>query len=172
MAAAGKQIWAPLCSEDLLLHWGKNISSSTAGLMPSNCIFMVPGFSWTLGRAAEVYSALFLPIILEGFSWGIHVKEKGHLNGGSSRQGSLSWTLDSSRCTDLHRDAWRQPGPGCHSPVIQKTSPCSVLWCQCRDMEPAGSKATNKISRQIDSREEVEMQIPRSPWLILALTNL
>lgn len=34
----------------------------------------------TLGRTAEVYSVLTLPIVLEGFSWGIHEKEKLHLN--------------------------------------------------------------------------------------------
>lgn len=65
---------APLCLEDLPLHQG---NCWTDGLQLH---FYGTWAHTTLGRTAEVYSVLTLPIVLEDFSWGIQEKEKLHLN--------------------------------------------------------------------------------------------
>lgn len=72
---------------------------------------------------------------------------------GTPRLVSLSWTLDSSSCTDLHRDAWRQQEPGCHPPVTQKNSQCSVPWCQFRGCKPAGNEVTSEMISSLDQKE-------------------
>lgn len=75
---------------------------------------------------------------------------------GPPRPLSLSWTLDSSSCTDLHRDARRQPGPGHHSPVTWKTSQYSTPWCWSSESETAGDKATSEMTSRLDQKERFQ----------------
>lgn len=130
MVSAGKhKTQASLSSQGLILPQGKHIPSKTGGLVPPK------GFLWTwtlpaLGRPAEVFSVVTLPIALD-FSWRTKENEKTSTgiaaSTGAPNPGNSSWTLDSSSCTDLHRDVWRSPGPECPCPVTQNQSMLSVL---------------------------------------------
>lgn len=98
----------------------------------------------TLGRTAGVGIQLVNDDITWrywlGDSWRRKLNSRwDYWQWGDSNTISLSWSLDSSSCTDLHRGAWRESGPALRSDVRGRNSQYSVPWCQHREHEPAES---------------------------------
>lgn len=147
MVSAGKhKTQGSLSSQGLILPQEKHIPSKTGGLVPPK------GFLWTwtlpaLGRPAEVFSVVTLPIALD-FSWRTQENEKTSTgiaaSTGAPNPGNSSWTLDSIQ---LHR-----PVQGC----LEVTRARMSLSC---DTEPVNAQcpraSVGKWSQQV-SRLPVE----------------
>lgn len=127
--------------------------------MASSCIFMVPGLTQPWEEQQKYIQCVGFTNLCLKILVGASMKRKNYISTemtasiGTSRPVNLSWSSDSSSCIDLHRDAWRQPGPDHHSPVTQKNSQHSMPWCQCREIEPAVDRAISVIISRLDQEE-------------------